>query len=248
VTKTKRGRASSILGIAAQIAFDDEKYPDTNYIEAIDRVFYTELLALGLVESEIDLAIQFDLYPHESRIERLITDFKVDKSHWAKAKPLSADAYEQRLAVISLIDVYKRYCNGEGNEPGPPSEMMNIGAEIAWYAYAADLEIIDANSKAALGAIGGKGRRGKIYSPARKAFIYAMKNGYKTQAEIESYFETQPTMDDLNIRVYFGKGEDEREPDTFSFENLSTGKISRPMKRTSLASAISQVRPYLKDL
>jgi len=54
-------------------------------------------------------------------------------------------------------------------------------------------------------------------------------------------------MDDINIRVYFDIGDDKREPDAFSFQNLSTGEISLPMKRTVLASAVSQVRAHLKD-
>lgn len=244
--KWKHGRASSLLGIAAEIGFDNEKYSKTNYFEALEVVIMVELAALGLTEKEIERAVRFDLYPQDSRIEKLIEDFEPDDSSWATIRPLSFRAYEKRLELLAHIDELRNIGNDESAAKLTPEDWMNAGAEVACYAYIADIDFIDDINRTAFAAIGGMGRRGKIFSSAKFAIAHALKSGCSSAKDMAAYFETEPVIDELDIEVYCERDEAGM-PESFSFMNLSNGVMSRPMKITTLPSAISQTKAYLKN-
>lgn len=241
--KWKHGRASSLLGIAAEIGFDNEKYSKTNYFEALEVVIMVELAALGLTEKEIERAVRFDLYPQDSRIEKLIEDFEPDDSSWATIRPLSFRAYEKRLELLAHIDELRNIGNDESAAKLTPEDWMNAGAEVAWYAYIADIDFIDDINRTAFAAIGGMGRRGKIFSPAKKAIARALETCCSSTKEVAAYFESQPVLDEIDVRVFFNS-DDPDEPDTFLFQNLIDNKMSSPMKRRTLDSLISQVKRH----
>lgn len=243
MSQFEKGRSASLLGTAAMVGFDNRKYPDLGYVDALRVCMKIELEALGLTTEEIDTAEIHAVYPDDDRIESLIRDFRPSQESWASARPLCLRAYQQRLLILALIWAYENPASGKEFEDISPMGWMNIGAEICWYAFAADLEYMDDLSKSAFGAIGGKARKGKIFSPAKRAIRFAIESGHDSPPEIVSYFEREPTMDDIDIEVHYEPGE----TDTFAFFNLATGYESKPMKRTTLASAISQVRAILKD-
>lgn len=122
---------------------------------------------------------------------------------------------------------------------------MNAGAEVAWYAFAADMDYIEDINKAEFGAIGGRSRAGKIFSPRKFVIAHVLKSGCSSAKDVAAYFETEPVIDELNIEVYCKKDEFGA-PESFSFMNLLTGLMSRPMKITTLPSVISQTKAYLK--
>lgn len=243
--KWKHGRASSLLGMAAQIGFDNEKYSTTNYFEALEAVIMIELEVLGLTKKEIERAVRFELYPQDSRIEKLIEDFEPDDSSWATIRPLSFRAYEKRLELLAHIDELRNIGNDESAAKLTPEDWMNAGAEVAWYAFAADMDYIEDINKAEFGAIGGRSRAGKIFSTGKFVIAHALKSGCSSAKDVAAYFETEPVIDELNIEVYCKKDEFGA-PESFSFMNLLTGQMSRPMKITTLPSVISQTKAYLK--
>ena len=243
--KWKLGRASSLLGMAAQIGFDNEKYSTTNYFEALEAVIMIELEVLGLTKKEIERAVRFELYPQDSRIEKLIEDFEPDDSSWATIRPFSFSAYEQRLKLLAHIEELRNIGNDESAAEITPEDWMNAGAEVAWYAFAADMDYIEDINKAEFGAIGGRSRAGKIFSTGKFVIAHALKSGCSSAKDVAAYFETEPVIDELNIEVYCKKDEFGA-PESFSFMNLLTGLMSRPMKITTLPSVISQTKAYLK--
>ncbi len=204
------------------------------------------MLALGVSEKEIDLSERFGLYPQDSRIERLIEDFEPEDLSWITIRPLCFQAYELRLELLAHIDELRDLGNDESAAKITPEDWMNVGAEIAWYAYVADLEYIEDIKKAEFGAIGGRSRAGKIFSPAKIAISHALKNGCSSAKEVAAYFETEPAIDEHDVEVYCERDESGA-PESFSFMNLSNGRMSRPMKSTTLPSAVSQTKAHLKN-
>ena len=266
---TKRpNRRMDLLEAAAQMAISNKKFADINYIEGLLAMIIVELRALGITEKEFDAAAAGEL-PRNSRIKKLIEDFEPDNTSWITERALSVDAYERRLRLFRFILALQEAGEEEmeiGNFMTPddskidpeisklipekwmrgPEFWMNTGALIAWWAYSADREYIDGNNKAEFGAIGGRGRAGKIFSPAKIAISHALSVGCKSAKEVATYFETEPVIDEHDIEVYCERDES-GEPESFSFMNLSNGIMSRPMKSTTLPAAISQVKAHLAN-
>lgn len=244
MTRRTVGRGANILDAAAIMALEEDM--EHNYIESLQIIVTIELRALGLTDKEIEIAAEFGIYPQDSRIEKLIKDFDADKSNWAKIRPLTFDAYTRRLYILESMEACTTTIESETDGGLTPEEWLNRGAILAYYAYRADSDYIDILNKAEFGAIGGKGRAGKIFSPAKIAISHALSVGCKSAKEVQSYFEAEPVIDEHNIEVYCERDES-GEPESFSFMNLSNGVMSRPMKSTTLPSAVSQTKTHLKN-
>lgn len=235
-----RKRVGSMFTTAKSVSANEDRYPDTSFLEAIELIIGAELNLLGFSYESIDRSTRWNRYPSDHLIQKKIDYFEPHPVSGLGQEPLSLQSYKYRFDVLFVIYEALELIEDDTSRKVAPEDWLSIGLEIGWRAYIADLDLMGSVALAEAGFKGSAMRQGKRYSMAKITIDYALSIGYSSTARIREYFESEPSIEEIEINI-------DRDHDDFGhttgfiFRSSATGK-SKSLKLASLPVTISEVK------